>query len=75
MYLEHRAILFIPNNIDTLIRMNGSKKRYDDQRINFNLNTIQEGKILQLIESIHRYKKGLDQEIFIKATQRIQDLI
>lgn len=74
-YLEHRAILFIPDNIDLLIRMNGSKTRYNDQRINFNLNIIQEGKILQLIESIHRNKKGLDQEIFIKATQFIQDLI
>ncbi|HET6556637.1 MAG TPA: hypothetical protein VFG54_04940 [Prolixibacteraceae bacterium] len=66
-YLDHRANLFIPDNIDSLIRINGSKKRYDDKRINFNLNNIEEEKIIQLIESIHRNKKGLDQEIFIKA--------
>ena len=64
-YLEYKANIFIPEDIDTLIRKIGSKKRYDDQRINFNINNIQEEKILKLIESIHRHKKGLDQEIFI----------
>lgn len=68
-YLGHRAKLFIPENIDPLIRKMGSKKRYDDQRINFNINTIEEEKIMSLIESIHRNKKGLDQEIFIHEQQ------
>ena len=65
-YLDYRANLFIPKDIDNLIRIIGSKKRYDDQRINFDPDMINDKEILHLIDSIHRYKKGLDQEIFIK---------
>lgn len=72
-YLGNRANLLIPEDIDTLIKKNGSKKRYDDQRINFDLNKIKDNDILHLIDSIHRYKKGLDQEIFIKE-KYISDL-
>lgn len=72
-HLGNRATLFIPEDIDTLIKKNGSKKRYDDQRINFDLNKIKDINILHLIDSIHRYKKGLDQEIFIKE-KYISDL-
>lgn len=64
--LDHRANLFIPDNIDTLIRKAGSKTRYDVQRINFDPNIITDKDILHLVDSIHRNKKGLDQEIFIK---------
>lgn len=63
--IGQRARFFIPENIDQLIQMAGSKERYDVQRINFDLNHITEENILQLIASIHRHKKGLDQEIFI----------
>lgn len=63
--IGHRAKLFIPGDIDSLIRKAGSKARYDVQRINFDLNQIAEENILQLIASIHRHKKGLDQEVFI----------
>ena len=65
-YLDDRANLFIPEDINNLIRIIGSKKRYDDQRINFDPDIIDDINILHLIDSLHRYKKGLDQEIFIK---------
>jgi len=65
-HLGSRANLFIPDDIDNLIRKIGSKKRYDDQRLNFDPESIEDRNILHLIDSIHRYKKGLDQEIFIK---------
>lgn len=65
-HLDYRANLFIPENIDLLIKKNGSKKRYDDQRINFSPELIEDRDIQHLINSIHRFKKGLDQEIFIK---------
>ena len=67
-HLIDRANLLIPDDIDKLIRKIGSKKRYDDQRINFDPDIIKDRDILHLIDSIHRYKKGLDQEIFIKET-------
>ena len=67
-HLIDRANLLIPDDIDNLIRKIGSKKRYDDQKINFDPDIIKDRDILHLIDSIHRYKKGLDQEIFIKET-------
>ena len=64
-HLDKKAKFFIPDNIDIYIKKSGSKKRYDEQKINFDINKIEEENLLQLIESIHRHKRGLDQEIFI----------
>lgn len=65
-HLADRTTFFVPENIDKLIADFGNKKRYDEQKINFEVTLIREGKILQLIETIHKYRKGLDQEILIK---------
>lgn len=65
-HLANKATFFVPENIDELIKEFGSKKRYDEQKINFNVTSIQEKNLLQLIGIIHKYKKGLDQEIFTK---------
>jgi len=65
-HLAERTTFFVPENIDKLIADFGNKKRYDEQKINFEVKLIREGKILQLIETIHKYRKGLDQEILIK---------
>ena len=48
-----------------MIKNSCNKKRYDEQKINFDINKIKEENILQLMQSIHKNKKGLDQEIFI----------
>ena len=48
----------------------GNRTRYNIQKKNFNLSSIEEDKLLSLIETIHKYKKGLDQEIFIKEKLR-----
>lgn len=64
-HLADRAIFFIPENIDKLIADFGNKKRYDIQKINFEAKAIQEERLLQLISTIHKYRKGLDQEILI----------
>ncbi len=64
-YINDRARFFIPDNIDNLIKKSGSKKRYDEQKINFDITRIKEENLLELIASIHNHKKGLDQEIFI----------
>lgn len=64
-HLDNKAMFFIPANIDNSIKKSGSKKRYDEQKINFDIGKIKEEDLLQLLDSIHRHKKGLDQEIFI----------
>ncbi len=65
-HLDNRTSFFVPVNIDNLINDHGNKKRYDVQKINFAVKSIQEDKLLQLIDTIHKYRKGLDQELLIK---------
>ena len=64
-HLADRATFFVPENIDKLIGDHGNKKRYDEQKINFEVKSMREDKLLQLIDTIHKYRKGLDQEILI----------
>jgi hypothetical protein len=65
-HLADKATFFVPDNIDELIKEFGNKKRYDEQKINFKAKSIFEVRLLKLIDLIHKYKKGLDQEIFTK---------
>jgi len=64
-HLDNKAEFFTPDSIDNSIKKSGSKKRYDEQKINFDIGKIKEENLLYLLDSIHRHKKGLDQEIFI----------
>src|SRR5690606_9496247 len=62
-HLEEKASFFIPEKIENLIDKHGNKSRYDQQKINFN---IEEERIVSLVKLLHQYKKGLDQEILIR---------
>ncbi|WP_179022153.1 DUF7281 domain-containing protein [Winogradskyella forsetii] len=64
-YLNDRATFFIPNDIEYLLKNNGNRNRYDNQKINFDKDKITENKLLHLIELIQKERKGLDQEFFI----------
>jgi len=64
-HLDNKTTFFIPDNIDNLIKKHGNKDRYNIQKINFDVKAIQEKKVLELIDIIHKYTKGLDQEILI----------
>ena len=66
-HLADRTMFFVPDNIDKLIADFGNKTRYNEQKINFVVKSIREYKLLQLIQTIHKYRKGLDQEILIIA--------
>lgn len=66
-HLEERTRFFVPENIDDLIKEFGNKRRYDEQKINFDKKKISESKLLKLIETIHIRRKGLDQEILITS--------
>ena len=62
-HLGDKAQFFIPENIEALIKRFGNKKCYDVQKMNFGLDEIKEEGLLELIELIHREKKGLEQEV------------
>ncbi|SEM44938.1 hypothetical protein SAMN05421856_103301 [Chryseobacterium taichungense] len=68
-HLPEKASFFIPENIEILIAEKGNKKRYDQQKINFKTESIEDEKLAQLIQTIHCYKQGLDQEIFINYSE------
>lgn len=64
-YLNERAIFFIPYNIEEQIRLNGNRKLYDNQKVNFKTEMLSEENLFKLIETIHKYRKGLEQEVLI----------
>jgi hypothetical protein len=66
-HLLNKASFFIPENIEIAIKKNGNRKRFDNQKTNFDIKKIQESKIKDLIRIINSEKKGLDQEYYIKA--------
>ena len=66
-HLGNKASFYTPDNIDELIIKAGSKKRYDEQKISFDIKSITEENLLSLINTLHRYKKGLDQEMLING--------
>lgn len=65
-HLQGKASFFIPENIKSDLINNGNRERFDNQKMNFDINKIQETKILELIKLIEKEKKGLDQEYYIK---------
>ncbi len=67
-YLKDRASFFIPAQIEELIRSYGNKKLYDTQYKSTTSETLAiNDDIENLIFLFHKYKKCLEQEIFIKA--------
>ena len=65
-HLSEKASFFIPKNIRSDLKK-GNRERYDKQRINFDIEDIQEPKVLDLIELIKKEKKGLDQEYYVET--------
>jgi len=65
-HLGAKAKFFIPKDIEETIK-NGSRERYDKQKTNFKPSEIEEKELLKLIKLIHKEKKGLDQEYYIKS--------
>jgi len=63
-YLTDKASFFIPANIEKMIASHGNRDRYAVQKEAFDEETIDENNLKELITLLHKYKKGLDQEIF-----------
>ncbi|KAA8483126.1 hypothetical protein BDE36_3754 [Arcticibacter tournemirensis] len=64
--LGERAKFFIPNDIESLIARFGNRKLYDRQKKSFHASEVDERGILELSQLLHRYKKGLEQEVLIQ---------
>ncbi|MDR2064200.1 MAG: hypothetical protein LBP85_00590 [Prevotellaceae bacterium] len=64
-YFGEKSEFFVPDSIEQMLSNHGNKKLYDNQKINFDSVSITENKLQNLIALIHKYKKGLEQEIYI----------
>ncbi len=64
-HLSTKATFFIPENIQSVIRNNGNRERYNKQKLNFKIEEINEKQVLALVKIINIEKKGLDQEFYI----------
>ncbi|GHT75088.1 hypothetical protein AGMMS50262_09440 [Bacteroidia bacterium] len=74
-HLGNKASFFIPENIEQILEIYGNKELYNNQKINFNEENLTEENLKQLIPLIHKYKKGLEQEIFIKESRLCPKII
>lgn len=67
-YLGYKARFFIPSHIQELMQQFGNRDLYDRQlSLAPNPDLIAEPELLDLLKLIHKYKKGLEQEVLIKA--------
>jgi hypothetical protein len=64
-HLKEKATFYIPDNIEEPLKKHGNRTRFDIQKVNFNIERIEEPALLQLIQLIQFEKKGLDQEYYI----------
>jgi len=64
--LKGRASFFVPENIEQLIQQKGNRNLYDKQFDRTpNEVSIEEQPLIRLLNLIHQYKKGLEQEALI----------
>lgn len=68
--LSQKAKFYIPDNIELAIRQNGNRERYNKQKVNFNIEAINEKQLLNLIKIINTEQKGLDQEFYIQKVSK-----
>lgn len=66
-HLGNKAHFFTPEYIEFLLDNYGNRALYDKQKINFEQQVMEEENLTNLIALLHKYKKGLEQEIFINS--------
>ena len=75
-YFPDKSRFFIPEGLEELIKNSGSRTRYNTQKVNFNISMIDEVEIISLINLLHKYKKGLDQErLIVRHLKNTKDKI
>jgi hypothetical protein len=65
-YLGKKANYFVPENLEQIFEIYGNKELYDNQKNNFDKENLTEENLKNVISLLHKFKKGLEQEIFIK---------
>lgn len=65
-HLQERATFFLPPEVARLLERKGNRENYSNQKVQFDREEIKEENVLTLLSLIERYKKGLEQEIFIE---------
>src|SRR5690606_25840989 len=65
-HLKGKASFFVPDEIEPLVIKYGNRKAYNVQKQTFNPNSITEEKLIKLIITIHKHRKGLEQEVLIE---------
>jgi hypothetical protein len=66
VHLHERAKFYLPMNLETVLAAKGNRDLYDNQSIQFDESKVSEINVLEVLKWIRRYKKGLEQEIFIQ---------
>lgn len=69
-YFSQRSRFFIREGLDKMLKNSISRKRYNSQKINFIISRIDEEEILNYINLLHKFKKGLDQERLIVRSEK-----
>ena len=64
-HLGERASFFVPEDIEMRLAA-GSRERYDTQFPRFGKMEVPDSRVLPLVQLIHRYQKGYDQEGYIE---------
>ncbi|SFG27813.1 DUF7281 domain-containing protein [Pontibacter chinhatensis] len=72
-YLGTRATWFVPAGLEAMLLKWGNKNLYNAQKVNFDSSKIEEPRILEVIELMHQYKRGLEQEAFIINSTSFDD--
>lgn len=62
-YLGERASFFIPDNIESLLEQYGNRALYDQQQLNKSGSA--DDTLEPLVALIHKYKRGLEQEVLL----------
>lgn len=64
-YLHERASFFLPANVEKLLKEKGNRENFNNQSLQFDIQLVDEENVLILMRLIEKYRKGLEQEIFI----------
>lgn len=64
-HLGERASFFVPGNIEELLQRYGNSQLYDSQKLN--TAALRDGSVQGLIALLHKYKKGLEQEVLLRV--------
>ena len=64
IFLRERSEFFIPADVEERLK-NGNRKLYDVQYARYKFMDIMDERLLPLVEMIHRYGKGYEQEGYI----------